>query len=63
MHRVLERRGWRLPDWWALPKWEREEYLAYEEWRASMIAETVKALTDGEKYTPETHAMLLLARL
>ena len=55
--------GWTLSQWEDLSAWEQLDWLAYDCWRSEQIAESVHQLIAQDKYTPETYAMMLIARL
>lgn len=60
---AMARRKLGYGEWWDLPDWERTDYLAYEVWRVNALDAMTHALIDGQKYTPETHAMIATAKL
>lgn len=63
--RVCRRNGWSIErDWDSLSAWEQNEWLAEDRRHSLLLEKLTEGLTEREGlYTPEVHAMLMLASM
>jgi hypothetical protein len=60
--RICWRLGITREQWRALPDSEKDEWLAYLDWRERQLERGRKKLVEKKGYTPEVAALLLIER-